>query len=299
MRAWLMYGSAQAEAFRMLAALACHRGDYNRAWELIHEALPDGLATVPGDVPFLETLMMQQIAVTLALHEGDDATARSWLEMYDRWLDWGEAVLGQSEGQALWAEYYRASGDPKQAYDHARRALSHATDPRQPLALLAAHRLLGELDTDAGRFDAAATRLNASLALADACAAPYERALTLLALAELMRVTDKHAEALTALDEVRAICVPLDAKPALARADALASRLTASKNAAHSYPAGLSAREVEVLRLLTAGRTNREIADALFLSPNTVRIHVTHILEKTNTDNRVAAAAFAQRHGLA
>ncbi len=64
-------------------------------------------------------------------------------------------------------------------------------------------------------------------------------------------------------------------------------------------PAGLSTREVEVLRLLTTGKSNREIADALFVSPGTVSVHVNHILTKTNTANRTEAAAFALRHGLA
>jgi DNA-binding CsgD family transcriptional regulator len=69
--------------------------------------------------------------------------------------------------------------------------------------------------------------------------------------------------------------------------------------AAARYPAGLSAREVEVLRLVVAGRTNREIADLLSLSERTVNNHVAHILAKTNTENRAAAAAFALRQGLA
>ena len=75
--------------------------------------------------------------------------------------------------------------------------------------------------------------------------------------------------------------------------------LDAPGAASAAYPAGLSAREVEVLRLLAVGRTNREIADALFLSANTVRVHVRNIMTKTDTENRTAAAAFARAHGLA
>ena len=63
--------------------------------------------------------------------------------------------------------------------------------------------------------------------------------------------------------------------------------------------AGLSAREVEVLRLVAAGRTNREIAGALVLSENTVARHLTHIFTKTGVENRAGATAFALRHGLA
>ncbi|MGH2344543.1 MAG: response regulator transcription factor, partial [Chloroflexota bacterium] len=64
-------------------------------------------------------------------------------------------------------------------------------------------------------------------------------------------------------------------------------------------PAGLSAREAEVLRLVAAGKSNREIGAALYLSESTVAHHLTSIFTKTGADNRAAAAAFAIRHGLA
>ena len=60
----------------------------------------------------------------------------------------------------------------------------------------------------------------------------------------------------------------------------------------------LSQREVEVLRLLAAGKSNRDIADALCISLNTVATHVRNILTKTGTANRTEAAAYALRHGL-
>lgn len=63
-------------------------------------------------------------------------------------------------------------------------------------------------------------------------------------------------------------------------------------------PAGLSDRELEVLRLVATGLTNRQVADALVLSERTVVNHVTHIFQKLDVDNRAAATAFAVRHGL-
>jgi DNA-binding CsgD family transcriptional regulator len=78
------------------------------------------------------------------------------------------------------------------------------------------------------------------------------------------------------------------------RANALLGEL-----AAPAWPAGLSSREVEVLRLIAAGRSNRAIAQALFISPNTVLRHVSHIFAKTGVANRAEAAAYATRHGLA
>jgi DNA-binding CsgD family transcriptional regulator len=64
------------------------------------------------------------------------------------------------------------------------------------------------------------------------------------------------------------------------------------------YPAGLSAREIEVLCLVARGLTNAEIAQELVLSKKTVDTHLTHIFHKTNSENRAAATAFAIRQGL-
>jgi DNA-binding CsgD family transcriptional regulator/pimeloyl-ACP methyl ester carboxylesterase len=61
----------------------------------------------------------------------------------------------------------------------------------------------------------------------------------------------------------------------------------------------LSSREVEVLRLVAAGKSNQQIADDLVISPNTVGRHVSNIFDKVGAANRVEAAAYAQRHGLA
>jgi DNA-binding CsgD family transcriptional regulator/Tfp pilus assembly protein PilF len=68
---------------------------------------------------------------------------------------------------------------------------------------------------------------------------------------------------------------------------------------ASTYPAGLTAREVEVLRLVARGLTSGEIARELKISEKTVAHHLTHIFNKTTSDNRAAAVAFAIHHGLA
>jgi DNA-binding CsgD family transcriptional regulator len=64
-------------------------------------------------------------------------------------------------------------------------------------------------------------------------------------------------------------------------------------------PARLTQREVEVLKFIAQGRSNRQIAQALCLTEKTVTNHLTHIFNKTGCQNRAAAAAFALRHGLA
>ena len=65
------------------------------------------------------------------------------------------------------------------------------------------------------------------------------------------------------------------------------------------FPAGLSAREAEVLRLVVTGLSNRAIAQTLSLSEKTVINHLTSIYGKIGVDNRAAATAFAIRHDLA
>jgi len=65
-----------------------------------------------------------------------------------------------------------------------------------------------------------------------------------------------------------------------------------------AWPAGLTGREVEVLRLLARGMSNREIAERLVISPRTAGHHVEHIYAKTGTANRALASLFAASHGL-
>jgi DNA-binding NarL/FixJ family response regulator len=61
---------------------------------------------------------------------------------------------------------------------------------------------------------------------------------------------------------------------------------------------GLTSRELAVLRLLAAGRTNTQIGAELYISPTTARVYVTNILRKLGVTSRVQAAALAERAGL-
>jgi DNA-binding CsgD family transcriptional regulator len=278
--------------------LARNRGDAELAWTWVRESLPEGPAGVPGNVFFIgHAPVLQRLAIELSLDSGDLETARAWLESHERWLAWSETVVGHAEGQLLWSRYHRVAGDLPRAYECAETALELAGNPRQPLALLVAHRALGELGVEAQRYAEADQHLQASLALADACAAPYERALTLLALARLRVAEGKHAEARNPAEEARAICASLGALPALAQADALLTRLSARPTAV-AYPAGLTAREVEVLRLVAQGLTDAEVAEQLYLARRTINTHLTSIYTKLGVSSRAAATRFAVEQGL-
>ena len=63
-------------------------------------------------------------------------------------------------------------------------------------------------------------------------------------------------------------------------------------------PAGLTAREVEVLRLVARGLSNKEIARRLVISPKTAGNHIEHIYTKIGASNRAGASLFAMQHGL-
>jgi DNA-binding CsgD family transcriptional regulator len=282
-----------------LGQLARDQGETRLAWQQVHKTWPGGPSTEPGDGDIYYTLPLQRLAVELSLDSGDLASAGEWLEAHERWLIWSGAVLGLSEAQAVRARYELASGNLEEAYRHAEQALVHASRPRQPLALLAAHRLLGELDNATGRSGAAIEHLRTALELADACSTPYERALTLLALAELRLAEETNTDVSALLGEARGICSDLGAAPALARADALAAQTPGGRRVTSAYPAGLTRREAEVLGLLAAGNSNKEIAAELFLSERTVERHITTVYRKIGTRRRTEAMAFALRHGLA
>jgi DNA-binding CsgD family transcriptional regulator/tetratricopeptide (TPR) repeat protein len=284
-----------------LGTIARAQGDAETAWRCVHE-LPHIRATSePGEGVGQLPVQFQRLAAGLALDAEDLPTARRWLDLHRRWLDFMDATLGRSELAEMEAEWHRAASDPKRARDHAEQALAHAISPPQSLALIAAHRMLGILDSDVGELAAAEDHFAQALTLADACRAPYERALTLLARAELAVAQGDRPTATVLLDEVRATCTPMDAYVALAHVDRLAAGLVqdgAVTSPRAAPPAGLTAREVEVLRLMAVGLSNVEIAERLYLSPNTVKVHVARILAKIEVHNRAAATEFALRHGL-
>ena len=270
-------------------------GEPEKAWRYVYEVLPLGVATEPGGNRFFSAVATQRLAANLSLDAKDFPGVRAWLEAHDRWLDWSGAVLWRSEGRLLWARYLREVGDEQAARERAQEALECATEPRQTLALLAAHRFLGELATDSGRFSEAMEHIEKSLALAEACEAPYERALTLIAKGRLLAARGNAGEAQAVLDEVREICGPLEAEPALGRAAELKRDL---RSRAPAAPAGLTGRELEVLRLIAQGMSNQEIATSLVLSEHTVHRHVANVLGKLGVSSRAAAVARAARHDL-
>ena len=121
--------------------------------------------------------------------------------------------------------------------------------------------------------------------------APYEAARVRILIARACRELGDVEGADLELDAARQIFQQLAATPDL-------ERVAGPAAAARSGPGGLSARELEVLRLVASGKANRAIAADLVLSEKTVARHVSNILGKLGVSSRAAATAYAYEHGL-
>jgi len=120
---------------------------------------------------------------------------------------------------------------------------------------------------------------------------PYELARVRELLGLACRALDDEDTAALELDSARAIYARLGAVADLARVDQLVG---GAQREAH----GLTKRELEVLRLVAAGKTNKAIAAGLVVSERTVDRHVSNILAKLHVASRAAATASAYEHGL-
>jgi DNA-binding CsgD family transcriptional regulator len=119
---------------------------------------------------------------------------------------------------------------------------------------------------------------------------PYEIATSRTLLGQACRHGDDAAGAAAAFEAARDVFDHLGV-----RLDARDSQTVSSPS---PLPAGLTAREAEVLRLVAAGHTNKEVASALFLSDKTIARHLSNIFTKAGVSTRAAATAFAFEHDM-
>ncbi|WP_245764850.1 helix-turn-helix transcriptional regulator [Nonomuraea jiangxiensis] len=126
---------------------------------------------------------------------------------------------------------------------------------------------------------------------------PYAEARVQAGAAQAALAMGDRQEAAARLARARELASRLGAAPLLAQLDVFGrrARIGGTDEAADGHPLGLTARELEVLREVTNGRSNREIAEALFISIKTVSVHVSNILGKLGVATRGEAAATAHR----
>ena len=137
----------------------------------------------------------------------------------------------------------------------------------------------------------------------DGIGRPYSAACRYRSAAATLRTRGPRADAATTLAGARSTAAGLGAAPLLDAIDLLARQarleITDGATAADAAPpSDLTERELEVLRLIAAGWSNQQIADALFISRKTASVHASHIFDKLGAANRIDAAAIARRLGV-
>ena len=163
--------------------------------------------------------------------------------------------------------------------------------PTDVLAAMAAH-ARGAVELEAGDPRRAIGPLRQAVEIWQRVGAPYLAARVRVLVGRACRGLGDEEGAGMELEAARAVFEKLEAAPDLAHVAALAAK------AAPARPHGLTPRELEVLRLVASGKTNKGIAAELFVSEKTVDRHVSNILTKLDVASRTAAAAFAFEHQL-
>ncbi len=261
--------SQQADLHRLRGDHVAAEEDYREASRRGHEPQP-GLALLrlaQGQVPAAAA------AIRRVLDEAQDPATRArllpgYVEIMLADGDLAAARAGADEldrlAAGLEAPLLRASASTAQG-----SVLLAEGDPRAALAMLRrAWAAWQELNAP---HDAACVRARIGLALSE--------------------LGDDDAGAME-LDAARWAFEELGAAPDVARIEALARRRDGDR------AGGLTARELEVLRLVAAGKTNRAIAEDLVLSEKTIARHVANIFAKLGVSSRAAATAYAYENGL-
>jgi DNA-binding NarL/FixJ family response regulator len=267
---------AAGMAFYQLAELHRLRGEFARAEEAYRRASQFGREPQPG----LAQLRLAQGQV--------DAAAAAIRRVLDEATD----RAARSKLLAAYVEIVLAAGDVHAAHAASDELARLADDLAAPLlGAVAAHAqgavLLGE-----GDARAALQALRRAWTAWQDLDAPYEAARVRVLIGLACRQLGDQDSAEMELDAARWVFRQLEAAPDLARVEAL------TRKPAAPAAGGLTARELQVLRLVAAGQTNRSIAADLFLSERTVERHMSNILTKLGVSSRAAATAYAYQHQL-
>jgi DNA-binding CsgD family transcriptional regulator len=269
-RSWI--GGAlylQAELHRL-------RGEFARAEEAYREASQSGRESQPG-------------LAQLRLAQGKTEAAAAAIR---RVMDEASDQLTRSRLLAAYVEIMLAANDVRAARAGADELAGIAEQLNAPLLRAMAAHATGAALLAEGDGRAALTALRGAWAAWQGIEAPYEAARVRVLIALACRALGDDDTAEMELDTARWVFRELGAAPDLARVEAL------SRAGGTTAPGGLTAREVEVLRLVAAGKTNREIAKTLVLSDHTVRRHLQNIFNKIGVSSRAGATAFAFQRDL-
>jgi len=267
---------AAGMGFYQLGELHRLRGEFAEAEEAYRRASQLGREPQPG----LAQLRLAQgqvdaagAAIRRVLDEASDRVARSKL-------------------LAAYVEIMLAGGDVQVAHAAADELEQLAEDLGSPLLAAVADYARGGVLLEEGDARAALQALRQAWTAWQGLEVPYETARVRVLIGLACRQLGDQDSAAMELDAAQWVFRELEAAPDLTRVEAL------TREPAAGSAGGLTAREVQVLRLVAAGQTNRAIAADLFLSERTVDRHVSNILAKLGVSSRAAATAHAYRNGL-
>ncbi|HEV2123885.1 MAG TPA: LuxR C-terminal-related transcriptional regulator, partial [Chloroflexota bacterium] len=269
--------SAVAQAFYRQGEIYRLQGRFPAAEEAYREASRYGCEPQPG-----------LALLRLAQGNGDAAAAAIRRAM-------GETTEPLKRARLLPAcvEIMLAMGDVKEAL-HACRELAEISVryDRGMLGAMVAH-AEGEVDLAEGDARAALLALRRAWQMWQELEVPYEAARVRVLVGQACRALGDDDAAALELEAARDVFAQLGAAPDLARVDSL------TQQAPSIDARGLTPRELQVLRLIATGETNKSIAAELVLSERTVDRHVSNIFAKLDVSSRTAAAAYAYEHQLA
>ena len=200
------------------------------------------------------------------------------------------ASSARARALAAAVEILLAAGDVEEARAAANELSEIARTLETPLLIATAAHATGAVLLAEKDDEGAAAALRQAWDIWRDLETPYEEAHTCLLLAAVCdRRGDQDGRRLE-LENARRLFTQLDAQPCLAR-------IAESMNRPARPSTGpLSEREIQVLRLLAAGKTNRDIGEELFISEKTVARHVSNIFDKLGVSSRAGATAWAYQH---
>jgi DNA-binding CsgD family transcriptional regulator len=293
-------GANVPSAGRILASTVVYRA-------LLHFGRPaEALARLDDvmrslELPTEPPAVMGARLVTLAAASSDGEHARA---VHDLLSEYEPDDEGESWPTHLFLACLEAAIAVSDA-EHVER-LYKVVEPAADLAvahvfLACPARILGEAAAFLGRCDEAGHWFERAIEIAGRISFRPEVALAHSRLGELQlkHYPDERADALAHLDFAIAEFEAMGMQPALDRALRLRGRRRAARDAKEPLHAdGLTEREVEVLRLIAAGKSNRDIAEGLVLSVRTVERHITNIYAKIDARGKADATTYALRHAL-
>ena len=265
-----------AEAMYQTAELHRLRGEFADAEAAYRRASRLGRRPEPGIALMRLAQGRQEVAAATLTRATDEATG----------------IFARARLLEPLIEVLLATGSTSAARLAADEMVQIAGDIGAPLVTAMAERANGAVLLAEGDPRAALAALRPSWSAWQALDAPYEAARTRVLVGLACRALNDADAGELELDAAAVTFRELGATPDLAWVEALREEPAAR-------PAGgLTAREVEVLRLVASGKTNREVAADLVISERTVARHVSNIFDKLGVPSRAAATAYAYQHGL-